>query len=267
MAIAVFISHSGRDEEMAAALARLLEQALRLPRSAIRCTSVPGYKLPAGVELHDILRADVAGAPAFIGLFTPASLKSDYVLFETGARWGAGSPVLPLLAGGCSATDLPKPLAGVISKQASDTGDVKQLLQEVGRQAKRRLGPAAEYDPELEKLVTLGGRQRGAPGRAREDSRHLSRCGHQARHLRHLGASRAGGAAGKPSRGAPPRSNRPRHGAGLRTRRRPAKTGSPCWCPAFAGGILPRPSAAADLGRAAETRHRLAHEKVVSLGD
>ncbi len=87
MAIAVFISHSGHDEQAAAALARLLEQALELLRADIRCTSVPGYKLPPGVELRDVLRSDVAGAQAFIGLVTPASLKSDYVLFEMGARW------------------------------------------------------------------------------------------------------------------------------------------------------------------------------------
>jgi hypothetical protein len=170
MAIAVFISHSSRDEKTAAVLASLLQQALGLRRPEIRCTSAPGHKLPAAVEFHDTLRSDIASARAFIGLVTPASLKSDYVLFEMGARWGAGLPVLPLRAGGCLATDVPGPLARIIAKHASDAGEVTELREAVGRRLERDLGGPASYHPELHALVKLsvaGASPRIDPGRLR----------------------------------------------------------------------------------------------------
>ena len=72
-----------------------------------------------------------------------------------GARCGAGLPVLPLLAGGCSATDVPGLLAGIIAKHASDAGEVTELLEAVGRQLERDLGGPASYHPELQALVKL----------------------------------------------------------------------------------------------------------------
>src|SRR5262245_33258513 len=146
--ISVFISHSSVDKDVATALAALLEQALAIPREAIRCTSVDGYQLPPGVNFNNILRSEATGARAFIGLVTPASRVSEYVLFEIGARWGAEQAVLPLLACGSSLRDLPRPLTQVTAANASDRGQLNELIQAIGRQLERQLQPPSHYERE-----------------------------------------------------------------------------------------------------------------------
>ena len=85
----VFISHSSADGETAAALVRLLRSALNLTPPDIRCTSVEGYRLPAGAPTDLQLREEIIAAAAMIGLISPGGMSSAYVPFELGARWGA----------------------------------------------------------------------------------------------------------------------------------------------------------------------------------
>jgi hypothetical protein len=93
----VLISHSSKDVDLASALVELLRAGLLINR--IRCSSVDGFRLPAGVQTDSQLRAEVNSTNVLIGLITPNSLASAYVMFELGARWGAGSFMIPLLAG------------------------------------------------------------------------------------------------------------------------------------------------------------------------
>ena len=58
-AIQLFISHSSADVDVAAALIDLLRSALNLPATAIRCTSVDGYRLPGGADTNAQLRREV----------------------------------------------------------------------------------------------------------------------------------------------------------------------------------------------------------------
>ena len=96
----IFISHSSNDVQVAKLLVELLRKALNLKCDAIRCTSVDGYRMQAGVPGDERLRTEVHEAELLIGIITPASLRSAYVMSELGARWGAGKPMIPLLAFG-----------------------------------------------------------------------------------------------------------------------------------------------------------------------
>jgi hypothetical protein len=110
LGVSVFISHSSKDAVLAEALVDLLRSALGLPANEIRCSSVDGYRLPVGVNTENKLREEVNAAKVVIGLVTPSSLASHYVMFELGARWGAGLFLAPLLAG-VTPSDLSGPLA------------------------------------------------------------------------------------------------------------------------------------------------------------
>lgn len=101
--IKVFISHSSSDVEIAKGLIDLLQKALHLSSNKIRCTSVDGFRISAGASIDDTLRAEVHDSVVLIGLVTPHSLASAYVIFELGARWGAGRLMIPLLASGVTA--------------------------------------------------------------------------------------------------------------------------------------------------------------------
>jgi hypothetical protein len=108
--LSVFISHSSKDADLALALIELLKAGLGLMADQIRCSSVDGYRLPVGVNTEDKLREEVNAAKVVIGLITPSSLTSYYVMFELGARWGANLFLAPLLAG-VKASELRGPLS------------------------------------------------------------------------------------------------------------------------------------------------------------
>ncbi len=78
---------------------RALEAYMVIPDHAIRCTSLPGYKLRSGSHTSTTLRAELNEAEIIIGVLTPESLESGWVMFELGAGWGAQKWVVPLIAG------------------------------------------------------------------------------------------------------------------------------------------------------------------------
>lgn len=126
----VFISHSENDSRLAKLLADLIQKTFRLPHSAIRCSSVDGYRLPGGISTDERLRIEVHEARLIIGLITPSSLKSLYVAFELGARWGAKKPMIPLLAAGASPTHLGGPLTGINALRCDNTSQITQLIED-----------------------------------------------------------------------------------------------------------------------------------------
>jgi hypothetical protein len=73
----------------------------------------------------------------FIALITRESLKSTYVLFELGARWGAGVrsdanfKLIPLLAAGMNVTELRDPLRRFSVHSCDEETDLQQLVEEI----------------------------------------------------------------------------------------------------------------------------------------
>jgi len=129
--IIIFISHSSEDIEIAEILVELLRTALNLSSDQIRCTSVDGYRLPGGATTNDQLKEEIYNSKSFIGLITPNSLESSYVLFELGARWGAKKQLIPLLANGSDASDLIGPLKDINALSCGNKSQMFQLISEL----------------------------------------------------------------------------------------------------------------------------------------
>jgi len=138
------ISHSGKDADLALTLIELLRAGLGLLASQIRCSSVDGYRLPAGVNTEQQLREEVTGVAVLVGLLTPNSLSSTYVLFELGARWGAKLFMIPLLAG-VKPEDMRGPLSVLNALTCSTEAQLIQFVEDVGRQLKLPAQSAASY--------------------------------------------------------------------------------------------------------------------------
>jgi hypothetical protein len=106
----VFISHRHKDEPIVAELTALVEQAFYIDRNDIRCTSVQPYMLTPGERTSELLRKEIAGAELVIGVLSPDTSESNYVLCELGASWGRDVPTFPVLARGATYSDIPSPL-------------------------------------------------------------------------------------------------------------------------------------------------------------
>lgn len=150
----VFISHSSRDKELASLVVSLLVAAVRLRKADIRCTSVPGCRLPAGAEAGETLAAEIRSAAVFIGLVTFDSVESPYFLFELGARWGNGQRLMPVLGPSAGYDLLPAPVGARNALSTTKRDDLHQLVREVSGVLGAKVEPPEYYHSELEALVS-----------------------------------------------------------------------------------------------------------------
>jgi hypothetical protein len=138
----------------------LLRTALDIPADKILCTSVDGYRLQAGTDTDDGLRAAVLQSKTLVGIITPASQKSSYVLFELGATWGTNKHLIPLTASGVSPGDLKGPIAGKNALDCSRRPGVQQLIGDLGTILKMEVERAEVYDKHLDRVVRAAKRAR-----------------------------------------------------------------------------------------------------------
>lgn len=151
--IRIFISHGSEDVVVAASIVELLRAALNVPAAFIRCTSVDGYRLPGGADTDEQLRREVSEAEAFIGILSIGSLRSTYVLFELGARWGIQRHLLPLLTPGTPTSAIDGPLAGLNALRADNAAQLHQLVTEIGAVLSVPLQSTASYQRYVDAIV------------------------------------------------------------------------------------------------------------------
>lgn len=155
MTIKVFISHAAADEKLAKALVDFLFSCMHLDDEEVRCTSVPGHKLPVGSDVAKTLRDELEESSVVIGLLTPRSLHSSWVLFELGAAWGSHKNIKPLLSDDIDFSDLPGPLSGHHAVRLSDVNGLIQLMDEVRRIVGVRERSAAKVHAAAQKLTEV----------------------------------------------------------------------------------------------------------------
>ncbi len=152
--IKVFISHSHKDILVAQAIIDLLQSSLNLENSDIRCTSVDGYRLRAGASTDSQLKAEIYDADILLGLISPASINSHYVLFELGARWGANKPLIPIVTDQKGMALLKGPLRGINALESYREPQVLQLVEDVSYILNMKLKEISAYQLFVSRLVT-----------------------------------------------------------------------------------------------------------------
>jgi hypothetical protein len=153
--IRVFISHASEDVPLAKALIELLRAALNLEAKAIRCTGVNGFRLSGGADTNEQLRIEVHESDTFIGIVSDKSLRSLYVLFELGARWGVRKTLIPLLAPGTPTSVLGGPLAGLNALRSDDRSQLLQLIDEVAEALSISTESGAVYQDKLDAVLAV----------------------------------------------------------------------------------------------------------------
>lgn len=151
----LFISHRHKDEAIAAALVDVIRSAFFIDKTDIRCSSVRPYRLPVGERTPDRLRDELGRAEAVIGIVTPDTKESSYVLFELGGAWAQRILTCPVFARGGSTADLPDPIRDLNPLSLADARDCQQLLDnlEDATSLKRQTGVGSDIADRIQKLV------------------------------------------------------------------------------------------------------------------
>jgi hypothetical protein len=144
----IFVSHVTEDKPFAQALVDLMLEARVASTRGIRCTSLEGFQFDAGESWERALRREVTSARVVIGLISRSSPHSQWVLFELGARWGAGADrdedrsLVPVLVEDARLEDLPAALPRLQACRGSDATEVEDLVYRLGE----LLGTPIEQD-------------------------------------------------------------------------------------------------------------------------
>lgn len=151
----IFISHRHKDEAVVSALTALLEQAFYVEHSDIRCTSIQPYMLTPGERTSEILRTEIAGAELVIGVLSPDTSESNYVLCELGASWGRDVPTFPVLVRGATYADVPSPLSERHSISLEKEENCLQLIDYIAAKTslRRRDGVAGKVSQQAKFLA------------------------------------------------------------------------------------------------------------------
>jgi hypothetical protein len=152
MTIRIFISHASADRDLVKCFVSALEASVQITEGAIRCTSLPGYRLRAGAHTSTKLREELQEAELIIGILTPASLESGWVMFELGAGWGAGKWVVPVVAG-IDYDTMPGPLKESNATDAATRGELEELFHEIADGLKVQRRAAGKASAAIDELV------------------------------------------------------------------------------------------------------------------
>lgn len=124
----IFVSHRHKDQAIAAALTDMIRTALNVRPTEIRCTSVQPYRLPFGKNTADRLRDEIGKAQVVLGILSPDTEQSTYVMFELGAAWSQQIFTCPLLVQGAEYRHIPGPIFDLAPAKLWESSDCHQLL-------------------------------------------------------------------------------------------------------------------------------------------
>ncbi len=132
MGTRIFVSHSSAEKPLAKRFVRVLIAGLDIRPGDIRCTSLPApHALPLGGSVSRALKKEIEAAEVVIGLVTPKSLQSSYVLYELGAAWGKGKTTIPLLAKGVRVGQLPPLMLELSFERLSAATQIERVVSDL----------------------------------------------------------------------------------------------------------------------------------------
>jgi TIR domain len=161
----IFISHRHKDRDLGNALVELLRAAFDTETDDILCTSAQSHMLRGGREpTQDQIRRAISNAQVVLGILTPDTKESSYVLMELGASWGQKKHCFPLLAKGAKRADIASPISDLVFFQPSDGRQCHQLIEDLHNVAKLKpqKGVSAQIEEKVTNLVRRAGVARGA---------------------------------------------------------------------------------------------------------
>lgn len=155
----VFISHSHREPQVAAAFDNLVTTAIEgLRDQDVRRTSAPETGLEPGSYITPELIEDIRNCRIFVGLVSQNYLRSPYCLMEYAAWLGAhpGVPPTPLKFPDVEPDDMAGMLKGVKLVEIEAENELLNVLELIaghGRSEGWTLRDTEKFDPQLQALI------------------------------------------------------------------------------------------------------------------
>lgn len=152
--VLVFLSHSERDEQLAAALRSAFSSSLGVSASAVFVSS--GGSIRAGQQVLPAITNALSEARAVVVLLTPNSLRAPWVHFEAGG--GAVSEKVFVVSGcGLAPSALPSDLLPYSVKDLRRAPIVRQFLRDIASALKVRFRrPSAMAIRRITRLANTG---------------------------------------------------------------------------------------------------------------
>jgi hypothetical protein len=125
----VFLSHAAVDAPLAAALASEIQ--CHLPTLSVFVASQPGH-IRTGEKWLAVIEDKLASGDTYVFLLTPASVERGWIWFEAGSVWFAKKRLLPVVAKGLTAADVPYPLSARQIQNLENVGQLQEFFRELG---------------------------------------------------------------------------------------------------------------------------------------
>jgi hypothetical protein len=148
----IFISHRHKDQPIAFALTEAIRTYFDVRPTEIRCTSVQPYRLPFGKNTGNRLRDEIGRAQVVLGVLSPDTTQSSYVMFELGAAWAQHIYTCPLLSKGAEYQHIPGPIFDLAPARLWEASDCHQLLGNL--EAELNLARARETQGAVSEKIT-----------------------------------------------------------------------------------------------------------------
>src|SRR5262249_16918824 len=133
----------------------LLARTMKISAEEIRCTSVPGCDLSGGDPSAEVLRKNLQDCEVVVGLITPKSLSSSFVLFELGATCGLGKRLIPFLGPDCDPGIMRAPLRDLHAYRWRSRTDWEKLIDNLCTWLKVDKQKVSFYSPMIDEIIKV----------------------------------------------------------------------------------------------------------------
>ncbi len=162
----LFVSHASADSTLVAALVALLKAAFFAKTGDLNfmCTSDPGHTIETGSDTPGTIAKKIEASSGLVVLVTPASLHSQYVMYELGAAGARGQRIAPVVASGARFEDLPGALSNRSAVDGTKPDRVWRLLKDLEKWTGWTQRQPAMVSRAVEDFVLAAGELRSALG-------------------------------------------------------------------------------------------------------
>lgn len=159
----IYICHSRDDIALTADVVTLIRSAFNFHSDQIRCTSLPGFTLPADMTNDKKIQIQCRESRFWIGLVTPLALQQGFVMFEGGGRWGWNYGDMTLVTFNADIIDQSDgPIAKVRLLNGNTTDGLTKLIKKI--QTSTGIVPESPsvYQRDMNNVIKQGEKSRDA---------------------------------------------------------------------------------------------------------